>query len=68
MKSLQYATVATDSHSVQVSTWQETTLTTDGEGGLVEHAEWHYKFTVDGVIKDQGILGPVEEAVHADHD
>lgn len=68
MKSLQYATVATDSHRVQVSTWSETTLTTDGEGGLVERSEWHYKFTIDGAVKDEGVLGPVEEAVHADHD
>ena len=69
MKGLQYATVATDSHSVQVSTWKQSTeMSTDNDGLLVAGENWHYKFTIDGVVKDEGILGPVEETVHADHD
>jgi hypothetical protein len=48
VKHLHYSTIAAEKHTVRVSTWQQ-----DGE--------WHYKFTVNGDVKDQGVLGPVDE-------
>lgn len=68
MKNLTYATIASDSHSIQVSTWKQAELTTDGQGALVENENWHYKFSVDGKVVDEGVLGPVEESVNADHE
>lgn len=48
MKDLQYASIATEKHTVRVSTWQE-------------QGQWHYKFIINGDIKDKGVLGPVDE-------
>ena len=50
MKKLQYATVATEAHSVVVSTWQEPA----GKGSR-RYVD-HYRMTVDGRVLDEGTL------------
>lgn len=72
MKDLQYTTIASDSHSIQVSTWkQRDKLDPDvAIGNEVWVEQWHYKFKVNGNLIDEGVLGPVDEddSVNADQE
>lgn len=73
MKDLHYTTIASDSHSIMVSTWKQTDAVRIGNvpgkrKPVVDREQWHYKFVVNGNTVDEGILGPVDETVHADHE
>lgn len=57
MKSLSYTTIATEQHSIQVSTWQEQRSEPFGS------YEWHYKFMINGKVTDEGLLPDEDEPV-----